>query len=233
MSGNVPPAFDAHAGEYDRELSRGLSLTGENKTYYAKGRVQRLAELLAKRGEAVPRILDFGCGTGGAIESLEETFNGSEIVGTDPSAASLEIARAEHRTARFVGPEDYEAAGPFDLCHCNGVFHHIPPAKRDAHLAAIQRSLRPGGWIALFENNPLNPGTRWIMSRIPFDRDAITLTPRESVQRLRRAGFAIEDVAFLFFFPRALAPLRALEPLLKRVPLGGQYLVLGRRGGVE
>ena len=40
-------------------------------------------------------------------------------------------------------------------------------------------ALRPGGLFAFWENNPWNPGTRLVMSRIPFDRDAITLSALE------------------------------------------------------
>lgn len=44
----------------------------------------------------------------------------------------------------------------------------------------VRRSLRPGGVFAFWEINPWNPGTRHVMSRIPFDRDAIMLTPPEA-----------------------------------------------------
>ena len=36
---------------------------------------------------------------------------------------------------------------------------------------------------------------------------------------------------FLFIFPRVLKWLRWIEPLVSRLPLGGQYLVLGRKPG--
>ena len=39
-------------------------------------------------------------------------------------------------------------------------------------------ALLTGGVLALFENNPWNPGTRLVMKRIPFDRNAQTISPR-------------------------------------------------------
>ena len=92
-------------------------------------------------------------------------------------------------------------------------------------------SLRPGGLFALWENNPWNPGTRWVMSRIPFDRDAITIPPPEGRRMLTAAGFAIEETAYLFIFPRALKWFRPLERRLTRLPLGAQYLTLARKPG--
>lgn len=93
----------------------------------------------------------------------------------------------------------------------------------------IYRSLRQGGLFALWENNPWNPGTRYIMSRCPLDKDAITLAPPEVRHLLRTEGFEVLKTDFLFIFPRALRRLRWIEPLLARFPIGGQYQVLARR----
>ncbi len=117
--------------------------------------------------------------------------------------------------------------GAFDLAFCNGVFHHIPLPERASSAARVFKHLRSGGMFAFFENNPLNPGTRYVMSRIPFDRDAITLMPWTARRLLRAAGFKIILTDYLFYFPKALAGLRPLEPLLSKLPLWrAQYLVL-------
>lgn len=80
----------------------------------------------------------------------------------------------------------------------------------------------------MYENNPWNPGTRYVMSRCRFDRDAITLSPTETRQRMKAAGFELIDTRYLFFFPSFLAWFRPLEPWLSAVPMGAQYVVLGR-----
>ncbi len=85
------------------------------------------------------------------------------------------------------------------------------------------------GCLRFFENNPLNPGTRYVMSRIPFDRDAITLTPWNARALLRSAGFDILGTDYLFYFPKVLSALRKVEPLLAKLPFGAQYLVLCRK----
>jgi hypothetical protein len=42
-------------------------------------------------------------------------------------------------------------------------------------------------------------------------------------------GFEVLHTDFLFFFPRALAVLRRLEPALRGVPLGAQYMCVARK----
>jgi len=67
------------------------------------------------------------------------------------------------------------------------------------------------------------------MSRLPFDRDAVPLRPAESRRGAMSAGLTVISTDHLFFFPAMLRWLRPLEPFLRRVPLGGQYLVLCRK----
>jgi hypothetical protein len=116
----------------------------------------------------------------------------------------------------------------FGVVFCNGVFHHIVPGERSQALKFVREILRSSGYFALWENNPLNPGTRYVMSRCEFDRDAIIITPREARTLLEANGFEIVGATSAFFFPRSLAWMRGLEKLLACTLLGGQYLLLSK-----
>ena len=224
--------FDAYAARYDQELAQGLSLTGEGKEYYAIGRLRWLAKRLRELGAANPNtVLDFGCGLGNGTPLYFEHLGAKHVVGVDVSDGLLDRARASFANeprASFHRVSDYEAPGIADFAFVSGVFHHIPPADRAGALAYVRRTLKPGGLFAFWENNPWNPGTRYIMSRISFDANAVTITPPEARALLREAGFGIVATDSLFYFPRALRLLRPLERLLTSLPLGGQYLVLCR-----
>ena len=226
------PEFDAYAARYDEALAAGLSVTGEDKDYYARGRMQWVAGRLRALGIAVPEtVLDFGCGLGNATPLFLDLLGARRVVGVDVSDGLLERAReafAGEPRASFHTIAAHEAPGTADLAFVNGVFHHIPVADRPEALRYVRRTLRPGGVFAFWENNPWNPGTRWIMSRVSFDANAITITPPEARGILRDAGFEVIETDFLFIFPRALRWLRPLERLVTRLPLGGQYLVLCR-----
>ena len=137
------------------------------------------------------------------------------VIGIDVSAAELEIARNENPWAQTWQPENAPPDLSADIAYSNGTFHHIPPAERPGVLAKLFHQLKPGGLFALWENNPWNPGTRMVMKRIPFDRDAITLNALETRRLLRAAGFELLRTDFMFIFPRQLAPLRLWNRLCR------------------
>ena len=226
--------FDAYAARYDQALAEGLSITGEDKEYYARERMRWLAGRLHTLGAPSPAtVLDFGCGLGNGTPLFLEHLHAARVVGVDVSDGLLDRARATYANeprASFHRISDYEAPASADLAFVNGVFHHIPVAERAEAVRYVRRTLKPGGLFAFWENNPWNPGTRYIMSRVSFDANAITLTPPEARALLRDAGFTIVSTDYRFWFPRALGALRRLERLLTGVPLGGQYLVLCRAG---
>jgi SAM-dependent methyltransferase len=223
--------FDSWADDYETAVAQGLEVTGENRQYFARERIDWLASRLGLLGFRPTSILDFGCGTGSSVPMLREALNAASVVGTDVSERSIQLAaeRYEGPGTRFALTEELEPREEFDLTYCNGVFHHIPVEDRSSSVAYIHRALRPGGLFSFWDNNPWNPGTHYVMKRIRFDHNAVTLTAREARRLLAAVGFEILHTDFLFIFPRALRWFRALERPLSRWPLGVQYQVLCRK----
>lgn len=217
---------------YEAELGRGLVLSGEDSSFFARGRVARVAEVCRHAGLAPSALLEFGCGTGINLPWLRDAFPGARLVGLERSPEMLSAARGRFagEPIELVRDEAFDETGTIDLVFVNGVFHHIEPSERPAAIAAIRQCMAPGGLLALFENNPLNPGAMWVMKRIPFDRDARPIWPWALVRLVREAGFTVPRVRSYFYFPRALRLLRPLEPALERLPLGAQYAVYARTG---
>jgi SAM-dependent methyltransferase len=220
--------FDQYAEDYDAALAQGLAVSGEDKNYFAHGRIMWLAECLRQIQERPASVMDFGCGTGSAVSFLFDVIGAESVLGVDTSPKSLEVARRTYDSDRtqFLQLDQYRPGAQFDMAFSNGVFHHIPLAERADAVNYVYRSLRPGGLFSLWENNPWNPGTRYVMSRCPFDHDAITLTSSETRRLLRTGGFEVLRTDFLFVFPRILRSFRAIEPFVSRLPLGAQYQVL-------
>lgn len=223
--------FDEFALDYDSALEQGLSVSGESKEYFCRGRILWLQKCLKQLAAHPKAVLDFGCGTGSAARYFFEIIEVESLLGIDTSLKSVERAQAEHGSeqVKFMQMSRYTPAQELDLAFCNGVFHHIPLESRGLAVEWIHRSLSPGGLFALWENNPWNPGTRYVMSRIPFDRDAVTLSVFEARRLLQAGGFEILRADFLFIFPRVLKGLRFIEPFVSRLPLGAQYQVLARK----
>ena len=126
------PQFDSFAEDYDAALNKGLSVSGEDKNYFARGRIACLAGMLAGQAHRPADIMDFGCGTGSATPFLFEAFPDARLIGTDISDKSLDVARRHHGGPRasFALMDEHQPAGQLDLVFCNGVFHHIPLAER-------------------------------------------------------------------------------------------------------
>jgi SAM-dependent methyltransferase len=230
---NTASEFDEFADSYEADLNQALAVSGEDKDFFSRARVNFLADCLCALRQKPRLAMDYGCGIGGTSLLLRELLGTEVVIGLDVSDRSLERARNEFGNSelRFYTFTQYEPAADVDLAYCNGVFHHIPVEERSASVRYIYRSLRPGGLFAFWENNPWNPGTRYVMSNCVFDRTARTLSPPEARGLLRDAGFQVVRTDFLFYFPRALKLLRFLESGLRRVPLGAQYQVLCRKGG--
>jgi len=109
------------------------------------------------RGLITPgRALDLGCGPGRNALHLASAGFAVDAVDLSPTA----IAWAKDR-ARDVGAEVHfhcgdaftltatTLGGPYDLIYDSGCFHHLPPHRRISYLALLDRSLAPGGHLAL------------------------------------------------------------------------------------
>lgn len=224
------PQFDRHAQTYDQELDRALSISGEGKQFFAERRVKFLAQCLKELGESPRYALDYGCGTGGTVPLLKRLLGLDLVLGVDISVESVGVARSSWNCPayKFMELRDHSPNGTIDLVYTNGVFHHIAEEDRATALATIYGSLRPGGIFALWENNPINPGTRYVMSQCSFDHDAIPIRAGAAKAFLSTV-FEVIGVNYLFFFPRFLSMLRPIESRLTRVPLGAQYQILCRK----
>ncbi|MEO5583557.1 MAG: class I SAM-dependent methyltransferase [Saprospiraceae bacterium] len=218
--------------EYDEMLNKGIAISGENKQFFIRGRLNDLFNQLPSDIK-INRILDFGCGIGDSSEVFLNHVPDALITGTDTSLEAILYAQKHNNhsnRASYLELRNFNAFNEFDLCYVNGVFHHIPLDERAKAIKIIYDALKPGGIFALFENNPLNPGTKLIMSRIPFDRDAITLYPLETKNLLYQNGFRPPATTrFLFYFPKSLSLFRSFEKYLVTVPLGAQYYVMVRK----
>jgi ubiquinone/menaquinone biosynthesis C-methylase UbiE len=221
------PEFDQFAHNYEVVTSQNTSFFDADAHYFGSYRSSIVKKFARSRAD---NILDFGCGVGLGVSPLREMFPNSQIVGCDPSQESLALARAREPDCEFLESSAISQGPRFDIITAVCVFHHIVPSDRPGALRYCYERLKPGGKLFIFEHNPYNPVTRHLVSRCPVDRDAILLTPNETVKRMQQAGFALTAAEYCLFFPKVLAFLRPIEPYLGWLPLGGQYFAIGSRG---
>jgi len=117
----------------------------------------------------------------------------------------------------------------FDCAFAACVFHHIPPEVHEGLFAEIRRVLKSGGFLMVYEHNPLNPLTVRTVNACPFDENAILIRASVLRARVERSGFRESKTRYRVFFPKRLQWLRVMEDKLAWLPVGAQYFVCGRK----
>jgi SAM-dependent methyltransferase len=221
--------FDRYAADYS-ELSThpwrdamGVSFLHQRKwmllqSYFRKIGISTLSQ----------RWLDVGCGKGELLTFGKSSF--LSVTGCDLSEGMLEgrgdlDVRAQESPERLPF-DDHE----FDLATAVCVYHHLTLDQRPGITQEVVRTLKPGGRFAIIEHNPYNPVTRYLVSRIPVDVNAILLTLPVARKQMLDAGLEIIHEQYFLYFPEAwYRRLRFVESALSRFPMGGQYMIMGRK----
>jgi ubiquinone/menaquinone biosynthesis C-methylase UbiE len=220
--------FDRFAQDYLTQHERNVRISGEAPDYFARYKIEEVRRRWSVMGLEEPAtILDFGAGIGNSLPHLAEHFPRACITALDVSARSLAIAES-----RFPASADfvcYDGVGipladaSIDLIFSSCVFHHIDAAAHLDIFRDLRRVLAPGGRMIIFEHNPLNPVTRYIVSTCEFDENAVLISAQDFAARQKAAGFRTVKTAFTGFFPASLKALRPLERFMTGLPMGAQY----------
>jgi 2-polyprenyl-3-methyl-5-hydroxy-6-metoxy-1,4-benzoquinol methylase len=217
------PEFDQYAGCFEEGMRQCIPAMFAEGQYFAEYKIRHIARRLA--GQEVTRFLDFGCGIGQSLCLASAEFPNAEIWGYDLSTQCIELARQRAAMAKLTNDLDDLPSGGFDVIFAANVFHHIPRSDRLTAMGRCKSLLRASGRIFLFEHNPVNPVTRRIFERCPFDKGAAMLRQREAIALAEASGLSVVRSDYTLFFPRQLSFLRPLERMLAWLPLGAQYCV--------
>ncbi len=131
---------------------------------FAGPRFRPVLDLLAQVDLDAPvRVLDLGCGTGGAARLMKQRWPAAQVTGLDGSAEMLDKARAEPADVAWVEADlsDWVPDGPVDLIFSNAALHWL-----DDHAGLFPRllgMLAPGGQLAVqMPRNYHAPGLRLV-----------------------------------------------------------------------
>lgn len=229
--------FDTFAKGFKSIHTENVRIFGEESDYFIKLKVDILTRTFHKKDFSLDKVtvLDVGCGIGRLEEQILSRGLDWQVYGSDKSLESLRIAQKNLSVQMFSFIRADGTALPFtkesfDLVLTICVLHHIPPSERPYVMREIHRILRPGGIVAVFEHNPLNPLTRYVVKQCEFDIDAELLSLRETKRLYKEASIATLLTGYCVFFPRIMRCLRFLErQLLYRLPIGGQYYCFGQK----
>lgn len=227
----MPDPFDFHSKNYNELVDEAIRRTGYATDDLVAAKLHKLKILFPALPRKTFQLLDFGCGVGNLFGHVKEFFPKAVYTGIDSSKDSLIKARSRFSAnAKF-----YEYGSPqweklkYDLIFSAGVFHHIPHNEHAEIIAKLSSLLNPGGKLAIWEHNPLNPVTQKIVKDCPFDRDATLVPPKILKGHFNQVSLSNVQVVYTTFFPRFLSGLNFLDPWLSWLPLGGQYLATGQK----
>jgi SAM-dependent methyltransferase len=215
--------FNRFAEDYTHVLDRSLAMSGGDSSYFAEYKALYLRRMLGP--SFAGKILDFGCGVGLVAHYIRKHLTAARIDGFDVSEES--IAKVDYALSEqgLFTSTLHELAQDYDLIVVAMVMHHIVPEQRPEVLQSLTSRLSCGGLLSIFEHNPGNPMTRWVVEHCPFDDDAVLLPVRETAERLQAAGLRLKRRDYIVFVPPFLQWLRPVESSLAWLPLGAQYVI--------
>lgn len=223
--------FNKFAHSYTSEVDRVTAFAGKNQDYYAKIKAKLILELAHKRFGTLANVnaLDVGCGVGITDAHLGECLN--HICGVDPSSESIAEARTRNPAAEYHlypgGTLPFDD-NKFDITFAICVFHHIDGRdNQESLIKEMARVTRQGGLVLVFEHNPLNPLTRFVVSRCKFDRDAELITAGNMRILARQSGLDAVKTAHILLTPWRGKFWSRLERWAGGLPLGAQYYLSG------
>jgi len=226
--------FDNFSKRYEELLdqSYGVLPTGD-KTFFDLYKIDCIETYISNRPGCA--ILDFGCGVGKLSFLLAERFPESKVDGYDVSINSLQEAQrkcSNFPNASFL--DSLDRPERYGVIVAANVFHHIDKEKRKEILRQLKSFLSPGGVIVIFEHNPFNPFTQYVVSRCPFDKGVELIRRQQMTKMAGGVGLQVMASRYVLMFPWRQRIFRWVEDLFEGVPLGAQYMtVLGEWPATE
>lgn len=219
--------FNKFAKTYREFLDRSLRKIGFSSRYFADYKAREIYNFTINSKKAsANRVLDIGCGDGVSTSYLKKYFPEALIIGLDVSSECIQEAINNNppdiEFHLFNGRSlDYPRES-FDIIVIANVFHHVPKDIQVSLLKECSRVLGRDGRLFIFEHNPNNPVTLYMVKDCVFDKDAVLMRASALKKLLIENNFSVK-FRYIVFFPGFLKYFLTLERFLYWVPLGGQY----------
>ena len=232
--------FDRHKDSYQSDIDKAVSFSGQSHEFFTRVKAEYLIDLFRKfrhdqHGTASTntpiKVLDIGCGHGHIHPFLLHSDVRLKLSATDVAATVVDEAQQSNPAVEYKSYEGerlpYEDQS-FDFAYTIAVMHHVPPPQWPAFLREMRRVVRPGGVIVIFEHNPINPFTRWIVRTCPIDENAVLLGRRRLSNLVAQAQFFDIESRYILFTPLNGPVYRKFDKMIGWLPFGAQYYVAAR-----
>lgn len=223
---HVAEDFDRYSIDYEDKVNDAISFGGLEHSFYIdvkRNEILRQASIKFKDLKKL-NVLDLGCGIGAYHAGLEGKFN--QLHGIDVSKQSVDYAKNNNNHVLYESYDGDSLPYPdnhFDLVFSICVMHHVPPANWGNFIKEIHRTLKSGGVALIFEHNPYNPATQYIVRTCEIDKDAVLLAPRYMRKLFNQTGFGGIYTRTIFTILPIGKILSYIDRGLGCLPFGAQY----------
>ena len=218
--------FDEYADRYQEHMSNSVGLAGLNPVYFDRLKYAYLNKFVFT-SNAVKTVLDFGCGIGNLSSLIAKSRPDLEVTGFDISSKSLDLAKQRsagipnlHYSCNLI------SSSRFDVILAANVFHHIPAEDRIKTISGLKEKMDNNSRLIIFEHNPINPITKYVVSTCAFDKDAKLLTPGEVKNLATTCGLHTIRKFYTTFIPFNNKLLWNFEFKLFWLPIGAQFMII-------
>jgi ubiquinone/menaquinone biosynthesis C-methylase UbiE len=228
--------FDEYAFNYLKSLENPIrNLINKDNEYFIEAKTNIIKELinLYFSDSQYLNIVDVGTGIG----LFEKFLQGSniKIFGIDLSYQMLQVAK----NINTIKGGGYCQANAFhlplpdnsaDIVFTSCVIHHIPDEKRELVIKDMYRVCKPGGMIVIFEHNPLNLLTQFVVNTTPLDKNTRLVSSKKLYSLIRNMGVKKCTVNYFLYGSREIDKLiNSFMKIIGKTPLGGQYFILAAK----
>lgn len=224
--------FSEYAENYYESLNHPLkSLINKDNEYFVNAKAKIIDDLIKSTFKSHQKIniVDVGTGIGIFEKFLQnETRN---LFGIDISFKMLQVAKFNNGINRGGYCEANAFNLPFpdnsaDIVFLSCVLHHISDQNCLFVIDEMVRICKPGGVILIFEHNPHNFVTQFVVRTTPLDRNARLISEGTLKKLLEKYNHDAYETNYFLYGSRFVDGLINKHlPFLSRFPLGGQFLV--------
>lgn len=226
--------FDQYALNYWEQLEHPLRRIVSSKgNYFLELKAEEIQIYLHQMGIVSEGLILGDVGSG--LSTLDEYLQGffKNIISMDLSLEMLRVAqKISGLTNGKYACSDVVSlpieTNTFDITVMSCVFHHMPHELIVLGLQEMKRVTREGGLIIVFEHNPWNLLTQLVVKTTPLDKNARLISQKKLAATYNAAGIKILKQSSILFGPRGLdQTIRNSFSILRKLPIGGQYFILG------
>jgi len=222
--------FNQYKNSYTQTIEESLRISGKEHDFFTQAKANFLKTIITRDLSAIknPTLVDIGCGHGLIHKHLQD--KAIQITGVEVADEVLELARQANPQVSYYAYDGKTlpfSSQQFDIAIAICVMHHVQPAQWQDFLVEMKRTLKKNGIAVIFEHNPYNPLTRYIVANNILDKDAVLLSSIKLKKLFRGAGFHRVYSRNILFTPFANKFFRWLDAKLGYIPFGAQYYTVG------